>query len=248
MNISESDLRDLLAARAARGNPEGLDTLLRGATTGSQTRRKAPWPRPVIASLGVAVFATVVVVFTLSSSGLLRSGPSIGPGLGFPTRSVELPATPSPSPLADVQPTPPTSCPVTLPIENFVPPAAYPAKPPAYYARAWYGTAALWTMVSPTGDVWSGLPRDPSGFTQKTLWWSQAFDMVREPAPAISVVGTRLDVEGPKFAAGSPGTTVEADFGTAMLVGVSLPTAGCWRITASYRGKALGYVVWVADK
>jgi hypothetical protein len=32
-----------------------------------------------------------------------------------------------------------------------------------------------------------------------------------------------------------------------MLVGVEIPTAGCWQITASYRDAVLSYVVSVTD-
>jgi hypothetical protein len=32
-----------------------------------------------------------------------------------------------------------------------------------------------------------------------------------------------------------------------MLVGVIVPTAGCWEISAEYRDHELTYVVWVAD-
>lgn len=66
-----------------------------------------------------------------------------------------------------------------------------------------------------------------------------------EPEPAITVVGTRLDGPG-TFTAG-PGTNASADFGEAMLVGVEIPTAGCWQITASYRDAVLSYVVWITD-
>jgi hypothetical protein len=32
-----------------------------------------------------------------------------------------------------------------------------------------------------------------------------------------------------------------------MLIGVAVPTTGCWRITATYRGATLSYVAWVGD-
>jgi len=101
-------------------------------------------------------------------------------------------------------------------------------------------------MLDPSGEVWWGLPHDPSGDSQKTFWWSQKFVLAAELQPAISVVGRRLDVVGPTFSAGAPGTNAEADFGTAMLVGVVIPTSGCWAIRARYRGHPLEYVVWVA--
>jgi hypothetical protein len=32
-----------------------------------------------------------------------------------------------------------------------------------------------------------------------------------------------------------------------MVTGMELPTAGCWEITAEYRGAELSYIVWVAE-
>lgn len=82
---------------------------------------------------------------------------------------------------------------------------------------------------------------------QKTFWWSIEWPGADdEPEPAITVVGTRLDGPG-TFTAG-PGTNAgRADFGQAMLVGVEIPTAGCWQITASYRDAVLSYVVSITD-
>jgi len=59
----------------------------------------------------------------------------------------------------------------------------------------------------------------------------------------MTVEGTRLDGDG-TFRFG-PGTNASADFGTAMLVGIEVPTAGCWRLTATYRDRYLSYVVLV---
>jgi len=41
------------------------------------------------------------------------------------------------------------------------------------------------------------------------------------------------------------GTNASADFGTAMLVGVTLPSPGCWRLTATYLDASLSIVVLV---
>jgi hypothetical protein len=101
-------------------------------------------------------------------------------------------------------------------------------------------------MLSNDGEVWRGLPRGDDGLlSQKTFWWSAAFDVNHEPQPVIGVEGRRLD--GPdRFEVPPPGTNAQADFGSAMLVGIGLPTGGCWQISATYRGASLSYVVWVA--
>jgi hypothetical protein len=99
--------------------------------------------------------------------------------------------------------------------------------------------------LSRTGDAWSGLPGGPDGLAQKTFWFSKDFSIDREPRPDISVTGRRLDVPGATFTAGSPGTNAIDSAGQSMLVGVSVPTSGCWEIGGQYHGHTLRYVVWV---
>jgi hypothetical protein len=99
-------------------------------------------------------------------------------------------------------------------------------------------------MLSHGGEVWSNLPRGDDGLGQKTFWWSADFDVNHEPRPAITVTGQQLDGSG-RFVSPAPGTNAGADFGSAMLVGVGVPMAGCWEITATYRRATLSYVAWV---
>ena len=129
-------------------------------------------------------------------------------------------------------------CHPTQPATTFTPPSPYPKEPAAVYHSAWFGTAALWTMLRPSDRA--------DGRNQKLFWWSADFDATREPEPAISVTGRRLDGSG-SFKIGSPGTNATADFGTAMLVGVEFPSGGCWQITGHYRGVDLSYVEWVVN-
>lgn len=160
-------------------------------------------------------------------------------------------ATASLLPAEEVPADPPAGCHVTVPGDPaFVPPNPYRKTPPALSHAAWYGTATLWTMVDLDGEVWHGPPYDGQGFGQKTFWWSKDFDLPNELQPAIRVVGRRLDVPGPTFSAGDPGTNgfrAFDDIGEFMLVGVDVPTPGCWQITATYRGTDLSVVVWLDD-
>jgi hypothetical protein len=98
-------------------------------------------------------------------------------------------------------------------------------------------------MLDRDGEVWPFEPRGSTGIPQKTFWWSADWSPDEEPEPAITVVGTRLD--GPGSFTFGPGTNASADFGTAMLVGIDIPTEGCWRLTATYRDRYLSYVVQV---
>jgi len=145
-------------------------------------------------------------------------------------------------------PAPPVSstCQLTQPTHPFIPPAAYPApaRPPDP-GTEWFGTARLWTILTRDGEVWDGLPLGADGLlSQKTFWWSADFDVHTEQKPAITVTGKRLDGPG-LLAAPAPGTNAQAEFGSAMLQGIGIPSSGCWRITATYRGASLSYIVWV---
>lgn len=156
-------------------------------------------------------------------------------------------SSPSVSPEAIVRPSPPASCPVTIPDPPFVPPEPYRPQAPDLYEAEWYGTADLWTMLDRAGEVWWALPRDRHGLGEKTFWWSQHFVLQDEPRPAISVAGRRLDAPSETFEVPGPGTNGgRGDIGTFMLVGVQVPRAGCWELTATYREKSLAYVAWVA--
>jgi hypothetical protein len=91
---------------------------------------------------------------------------------------------------------------------------------------------------------WSALPKDAGGYFQKVFWWSAEYRLEDEPAPALAVTGKRLDGEAGHLVA-DQATNASADFGQAMLVGVTLPAAGCWEITGHYRGNDLSFVVRV---
>ena len=148
---------------------------------------------------------------------------------------------------ADVNTPPETDgCPVTVPPQpGFVPPKPYPSEPPDLYDSVWYGTAELWTMLSPEGEIWEGLPQGDDGrFTEKTFWWSEGFPTTEQPAPTITLTGRRLDRPGSFETARRAGGGFREDIGDFMLVGVEIP-AGCWELTATYRDAELSYVVLI---
>jgi hypothetical protein len=139
-----------------------------------------------------------------------------------------------------------TGCAVTRPDPAFVAPSPYPAAAPPLYESEWFGSDALWTMIDRDGEVWR-FPQGPDHLSEKTFWWSAEWQGMRdEPQPGIAVVGMRLD--GPGTFTSGPGTNAQRDdFGEAMLVGVEIPSAGCWQITASYGDAVLSYVVLITD-
>ena len=140
--------------------------------------------------------------------------------------------------------TPPKDCPVTLPQEPpFIPPAPYDDLNAEGYF--WYGSNDLWVEV-PQGGVWWGLPDNPEGYTQKIPWWREGYVWDEEPLPPLVVTGERLDGEAPPFKVAHANGSYAADMGSAMMMGVDLPTLGCWKITGRYQDAELSFVVWVA--
>jgi len=163
-----------------------------------------------------------------------------------PTSPATARLTAAPAQVAAADPS--AACPITKPQPAFVPPPRFRVTP-SPVTQAWYGSAELWTALDKDGETWHGLPRSSDGsFGQKTFWWSESFSVGAEPEPAISVEGRRLDRVGPTFHAGDPGTNAMFDGMSSMLVGVDVPTSGCWELTGRYRGAQLSYVVWVADR
>jgi hypothetical protein len=136
------------------------------------------------------------------------------------------------------------NCPVTRPPElPFTPPSPYSHNAPGN--NFWYGTDSLWTAV-PGNGVWSGLPHNPAGYTQKVLWWRIGYSWTDEPEPHLSVTGRRLDAPAPPLNVSKATNAFAEDIGAAMLVGVDFPTPGCWEITGRYAGNELSFVVQVA--
>ena len=140
---------------------------------------------------------------------------------------------------------PPDTCPVTPPPDPlFTPPPPYPPSARST-SEFWYGTDSLWTAVRRNG-VWSALPHNPEGYTQKVFWWRQGYSWKDEPEPQLSVTGRRLDAPAPPLNVSRATNAFAEDIQSAMLVGVDFPTLGCWEITGRIEGHKLSFVVWVA--
>lgn len=136
-------------------------------------------------------------------------------------------------------------CPVTLPVEPLFK-APEPLSPDApWHGIFWFGTEHLWTALQ-TNGVWEGLPKNPDGYTQKIMWWSNLFSLKDELEPALVVFGRRLDEEAPPLKFYGATNAMADDIGEAMLTGVDFPTAGCWEITGQYKKTGLTFVVWIA--
>lgn len=136
------------------------------------------------------------------------------------------------------------NCPITLPgSTSFEAPAPFSPTAP-FENEFWFGNENLWTAL-PRDGRWSGLPLNPDGYTQKIFWWSTLFSIEDEPQPDLVVFGKRLDGEAPALIASKATNASASDIGSAMLVGVDFPTAGCWEITGQYKKTELAFVIWV---
>jgi hypothetical protein len=143
----------------------------------------------------------------------------------------------------------PANCPTTkLGEQPMVPPPPYPAKAPR--GAFWYGTSQLWTILGDKG-TWSGLPHytpaDPT-FRQKLFFWRQGYDWDEEPRPRLVITGRRLDGPAPPLMSDpATGSYREEDWKSFLVVGINLPTLGCWEIKGRYENAELTFVVWVTE-
>ena len=172
--------------------------------------------------------------------------PEEAKALANPT-STNLPDIPTPAETVtpEVVPhDPPANCPLTVPQNPpFTPPAPYDSL--GFEGEFWYGSNSLWTAVRENG-TWEALPHNPEGYTQKVFWWRDGYVWTEEPEPALTVTAERLDAPSPLIHASNATNASASDIGSAMLVGIDLPTHGCWKITGKYGDAELSFVVWVA--
>jgi len=154
-----------------------------------------------------------------------------------------------PAPIDSVTPEivphdPPASCSITVPQNPpFVPPAPYDSM--GFEGEFWFGSNSLWTAVRENG-IWEALPDNPEGYTQKVFWWRDGYVWTEELEPALTVTGERLDALAPPLHVSEATNASASDIGSAMLVGVGMPTLGCWKIMGKYGDAEVSFVVWVA--
>ena len=148
----------------------------------------------------------------------------------------------SPTAMASVKAADPGGCPITRPPNPaFVPPAPpAPSAPSVRGEEFWFGTPELWTSLRSDG-TWSGLPYQNGAYTQKVFWWSQRYDW-QSP---LMVSGSRIDGSAPRLRASTATNAFADDIGSSILVGVDIPSTGCWEITGQLKGRYLSFVVWV---
>jgi len=141
----------------------------------------------------------------------------------------------------------PESCPVTKPpARPFVPPSPYPSQ--ASPSSFWFGSEKLWTQL-PTDGTWKlghYRPTD-TAFRQKLFWWREGYDWRTDNPPKLRITGRHLDSPAAPLEAGtSNGWTDDANH-PFMVVGMNIPTLGCWKVTGRYEDAELSFVIWVTQ-
>jgi len=200
---------------------------------------------PLVVQGNVLIWEEGEVTYRLETDLPLEEAVRIAGSLETIQTGEETSATAEPPMTVTPSPTylPLKSCPVTQPPDPpFTPPPPYPSEAP-YEGEFWYGTEALWTMLGFDG-AWRGLPDHGDHYVQKVFWWNEDYDWQAEPIPEFKVTLRRLDGPAPVFES-TEATNAFADFGSAILTGVEIPTLGCWQVTGSYRGVELSFVVQV---
>jgi hypothetical protein len=136
----------------------------------------------------------------------------------------------------------PETCPTTKASDRpFVPRWPYAREP--YPGGHWFGSDRLWIFPPPDGK-WVVWRLTPGPKLRQTMgWWRQGYDRRSEPRPILTVTGRRLDSAAPPLTA----QVSNARSKSVMMVGLNLPTPGCWEITGHYEDDELTFVVWVEE-
>lgn len=137
----------------------------------------------------------------------------------------------------------PKSCPITKPPAHpFVPP--YP--PESYPDNFWFGTEKLWINL-PSDGTWKLGHYNPSetAFRQKLLWWHKGFEGRTDQEPILKVMGKRLDSPAPTFEENESAEPYGGPNARFIVVGLDIPTLGCWKISGRFGTAELSFVVWV---
>ena len=132
-----------------------------------------------------------------------------------------------------------STCPITLPPKTaFIPPEPWPSVPPSE-DQFWYGEPGLWTALPKDGS-WGQL-----AIGEKFWWWSEGFDVAEDETPDLVVTARRLDGDSPTYQVSDATNGYHPSFHWAMLIGVELPSPGCWEITGQYSDHELTFILWV---
>jgi hypothetical protein len=139
-----------------------------------------------------------------------------------------------------------TECLTTLPSSPiYAPPAPYDSVHVSDN-MFWYGTDALFTMLTADG-TWhldNNLDKH-DGYVTKLVFWRKGFNWRKELEPALIVTARRIDGDSPSVAVTHANAVFVTSNTPAMMTGIRIPTAGCWEVTGHYGSHTLSFVVSV---
>ena len=127
----------------------------------------------------------------------------------------------------------------------FVPPQPYSSD--ASPGSFWYGTDSLWTSLDVSGK-WE--MRDNvlhgNGYRTKLIYWQQGFKWQNQLQLPLLVTARRLDNSGLLVTAEQANVVyIPSREYPSMMTAINIPQAGCWELTADYRGQVLSFTVSV---
>jgi len=124
-------------------------------------------------------------------------------------------------------------------MKPFVPPKPYPATSSS--GKPFYGSEELWTVPLDDLHVIHGNAR----ISAKFVYWRVGLDWLQEPQ--LTVTAKRIDAPAPLiWAAQANAVKLPNDSSPAamaMMTGIAFTEAGCWEVSATYRGRTLSYVL-----
>lgn len=204
--------------------PEFAELEIQHATPVQGTQAK-PWM--VLVGAAAVVLLIVGGVSILTNTALPDPG-----GVASPAPTTTTTTTPAPFSI-------PEDCPVTIPGGGFTPPESHPESPSSWPDSVWHGSDELWTVLAIDGD---------HGY-RKSVWWSANFPGGGvEEDPPISTTWRLLNSERDVMLQIDDGTNAyTVEDGWFMISGIDPNYAGCWEVTAHYKGATLSYVYYLAD-
>jgi hypothetical protein len=128
---------------------------------------------------------------------------------------------------------------------RFVPPSPYWQD--ASKEMFWYGSNSLWTLLGIQGTWYidRNALENRGVYSTKLVYWRQGFDWRTEVDPDLRVIAKRLDRKAPLVLAAPAHAVFVTRTRPAMMVGIDIPSAGCWELTAEYHEHKLSFVVSV---
>jgi hypothetical protein len=99
--------------------------------------------------------------------------------------------------------------------------------------------------VQGTWNIRSNVLESNGAYRTKLTYWRWGFDWRKESEPELTVFAKRLDREAPVVVAETAHTVFVPSERAGMMTAIDIPSVGCWKIAAQYRGHELSFVVSV---